>query len=145
MRALNSLGLTLFVTAVVLACDSPSGPGSGQISETAILTIEPGTAIVRGGGSVKLTATVKDEDGLATFPVDVSWSSSNQNVAAVHQGGIVRGLTAGQVQIFATWKTARGSAQVTVTQVTGMKPGPRCLERATSDHGQSLPKDDGEC
>jgi hypothetical protein len=36
MRASSSLGLTLFTTTLFLACDSPSGPGSGQIPETAV-------------------------------------------------------------------------------------------------------------
>ena len=35
MRVSISLGLTLFTTTLFLACDSPSGPGSGGIPETA--------------------------------------------------------------------------------------------------------------
>jgi hypothetical protein len=146
MRALNSLGLTLFATTLVVACDSPSGPGSARISETAVLTIEPGNAVVQAGASVKLTATIKDEDGLTTFPVDVSWLSSNQSVAAVHHGGMVQGLSAGQTQISATWKTARGTARVTVTEGTGMRPvSPPCLARAARDHGLLSPRDGGKC
>jgi hypothetical protein len=144
MRALNSLGLTLFATTLVLACESPSGPG-GQIAETAVLTIEPGNATVQGGASVKLTATIKDRNGLTTFPVGVSWLSSNQDVAAVHTGGFVQGLRAGQTEIVATWRNARGVARVTVTERPGKLAPPAC-PKLTSDEGELLiPDGNGKC
>jgi uncharacterized protein YjdB len=145
MRALNSLGLTLFATTLVLACDSPSGPG-GQIAETAVLTIEPGNAILQGGASVKLTATIKDQNGLATFPVGVSWLSSNQAVAAVREGGFVQGLRAGQTEIVATWRNARGIARVTVTDRPNKPDTPTC-PNLTADEREDLtiPKGDGKC
>ena len=146
MRALNSLGLSLFATTLVLACDSPSGPGAARISETAVLTIEPDNIVVQGGASAKLTATIKDEDGLTTFPVDVTWSSSNQDVASVQHGGMVQGLHAGQAQIFATWRAATGSARVTVIEGTVKKPlGSPCLVPTTRDHGPTFLKDGGRC
>jgi uncharacterized protein YjdB len=144
MRALNALGLTLFATTLVLACESPSGPG-GQIAETAVLTIEPGNATVQGGASVKLTATIKDRNGLTTFPVGVSWLSSNQDVAAVHTGGFVQGLRAGQTEIVATWRNARGTARVTVTDRPGKPDAPTC-PTLTSDEGELLvPDGNGKC
>lgn len=146
MRALHSLGLPLYATTLLAACNSPSGPGLARISTTAVLTVVPANAVVEPGASVQLTARIEDEDGLTTFPADVSWSSSNQAVAAVHHGGIVQGVSAGRARIFATWKTARGSARVTVTQSTGMKPvDPPCLERAARDHGLIFPGDGGKC
>jgi hypothetical protein len=145
MRALNSLGLTLFATTLVLACDSPSGPGMARISETAVLSIQPGNAIVQSGASVKLTARIKDENGLTTFPVGVSWSSSNQAVAAVHTGGSVQGLGAGQTQIIATWRNVRGIARVTVTARPG-KPGTPVCPKLTSDERELLiPGGAGKC
>jgi len=138
MRALNSLGLTLYATTLLVACNSPSGPGMARISETAVLSIKPGNAVVQAGASVKLTATIKDEDGLTTFPVDVSWLSSNQAVAAVHHGGMVQGINAGQTQIFATWRNARATARVTVTDRPDKEPGPPACLKRTSDEGQLL-------
>jgi hypothetical protein len=144
MRALNSLGLTLFAATLALACDSPSGPG-GEIAETAVLIIEPGNATLQGGASVKLTATIKDQNGVTTFPLGVSWLSSNQSVAAVHSGGFVQGLRAGQTEIVATWRNARGIARVTVTERLGKEPPPVC-PGLTSDEGELLvPGEDGKC
>ncbi len=145
MRALHFLGLPLCATTLLAACNSPSGPGLGRVSETAVLTVEPADAVVPAGASVKLTASIEDENGLTTYPVEVSWVSSNQAVAAVHHGGMVHGLSAGRTQIFATWKTARGSAWVTVTQGTGMRPvDPPCLAPAR-DHGLVFPPDGKKC
>jgi hypothetical protein len=144
MRALNSLGLTLFATTLVLACDSPSGPG-GQIAETAVLTIEPGNATLEGGASVKLTATIKDQNGLTTFPVGVSWLSSNQSVAAVHTGGFVQGLRAGQTEIVATWRNARGIARVTVTDRLGKEAPPLCPKLKADEPELLIPGGYGKC
>ena len=143
MRAFNSLGLPLFATALILACDSPSGPG-GQIAEPAVLTIEPGNATLQGGSSVKLTATIKDQNGQTTFPVGVSWLSSNQAVAAVQTGGFVQGLRAGRTDIVATWRNARGIARVTVTDRPGKPDAPTC-PMLTSGERELIPEGDGTC
>jgi hypothetical protein len=141
-----SLGLPLSVATLLVACNSPSGPGSPRLPESPVLTIEPGNAILQGGASVRLTATIKDEDGLTTFPVGVSWFSSNQAVAAVHTGGFVQGLNAGQTQITATWRNARGTARVTVTDRPREKPdAPPCLKRTAGDRELSIPDGSGKC
>jgi hypothetical protein len=145
MRALNSLELTLYATILLVACDSPSGPEMARVSETPVLTVEPGNAIVQSGASVKLTARIKDENGLTTFPVGVSWLSSNQAVAAVRTGGVVQGLHTGQTQIIATWRNARGIAQVTVTDRPGKEAPPVCPMLTTDERELLIPGGNGKC
>ncbi len=145
MRALNSLGLTVFATTLAMACTSPSGPG-GAVPDSPVMTIEPGSATLPGGSSMKFTATIKDEHGLTTFPVDVSWLSSNQSVAAARAGGVVQGISAGQTQIIATWRNARATARVTVTGRSSKKPDlPACPRVEASGRSLVIPTDGAEC
>ncbi|MBA3319199.1 MAG: Ig-like domain-containing protein [Gemmatimonadales bacterium] len=110
------------------------------------MTIEPGSATLPGGSSMKFTATIKDEHGLTTFPVDVSWLSSNQSVAAARAGGVVQGISAGQTQIIATWRNARATARVTVTGRSSKKPDlPACPRVEASGRSLVIPTDGAEC
>jgi hypothetical protein len=146
MRAVRSLGIVLVTTTLLPACDSPSGPGMSRISQSPVLIVVPGSATLEGGTSMKFTATVTDENGETTFPVDVSWVSSNQAVASVHHDGSVQGLNSGQAQIFATWKTARGSARVTVVGGRAPKPdGGPCQLPAVADADLVFPTGGKTC
>lgn len=136
MRTAFSPGLPLSVVALLVACGSPAGPG-GATLEVPVLSIEPGNSVVEGGTSLKLTASVRGEDGVASLPTDVTWFSSDQAVASVERGGTVRARQSGQATILANWQGATAIAKVTVTSPGGAKEDPpACLV---------IPKDGGKC
>lgn len=71
-----------------------------------------GASEVNIGSSIKLTATVKPDDASNK---DITWSSSNKNVATVDKNGNVKGLRAGTVTITVT--TVDGEHKATHTVV----------------------------
>jgi uncharacterized protein YjdB len=94
------------------------GPRSGHVPVTVTLgdhsvVVSPSSATVAAADSVQLTATVTGADG-GTLNVQVDWATLNPAVATVSSTGWVRGVTAGQVQIVATYSGVGGSSQVTV-------------------------------
>ena len=136
MNASFSLGIPLALATALLGCESPSGTGPSFVTDGPVMTLEPGSVVIKGGTSLKLRATVTGQDGGSTSPENVSWISSNEGVATVHTGGVVQGLSAGQTMIVATWQNTRATAQVTVTGGSSGKAPVACLV---------FPKDGGKC
>jgi uncharacterized protein YjdB len=94
------------------------GPRSGHVPVTVTVgdhsvAVTPASASVAAADSVQLTATVTGAGG-QTMNVQVEWATLNPAVATVSSTGWVRGVTAGQVQIVATYGGVGGSSQVTV-------------------------------
>jgi len=71
------------------------------------------------GGTVQLTATLRDADGNLLEHRRVEWSSGDEAVATVDQDGLVTGVARGVADIFATSEGVSGSAQVRVSGETG--------------------------
>lgn len=94
------------------------GPRSGHVPVTVTVgdhsvTVSPSTATVAAADSVQLTATVTAAGG-GTLDVQVEWATLNPSVATVSPSGRVRGVSAGQVQIVATYAGVGGGSTVTV-------------------------------
>ena len=98
------------------ACgDSGSGiqiPGASP-GAVAAITVSPSPASIQIGLTVQMAATAVDGQGNEVSG-DVSWTSSDLNVAAVDSQGLVTGLVAGAAAITATINTISGDAIVTV-------------------------------
>jgi len=117
--------LMRFVTRAVplvalLACGGDGGsPGpiapTGPIVTTIVVTA-PGIPL-QVGGSVTLSAEVRDETGAAMSGKTVTWTSANATVATVTSAGVVTGTGPGTTTISATADNKSGSATVTVAQI----------------------------
>ena len=150
MRALLPLEVIVSAAALLVACNSTTGPELPPPSNDpgiSVLTVAPSYAMIDGDRFVKLTAILSGSAARGLSQSDVAWSSSDTNVATVSGSGLVDGRKAGQVQIAATWKTAHGSATVVVLNQVGKKPippnSPPCLTRG-ADAGQlSIPGGSG--
>ena len=98
------------------ACSPSNGgilvPGSGPGAVVAVM-VSPSSASVEVGLTLQMTASSVDGAG-KEVPADVSWASSNNNVASVSDEGLVRAVAAGAVTITATAGTISRGASVTV-------------------------------
>jgi len=143
MRAALPLRIIVFAATLLVACDSTTGPELPPPSDDpgiSVLTVAPSFATIGGERFVTLEAILSGNATRGAHQSEVTWSSSDSNVATVQAGGLVQGRKAGRVQIAATWKSAHGSATVVVLNQVGKKPNspgsPRCL---------AIPTDGGMC
>ena len=98
------------------AC-SPSGggilvPGAGPGAVVAVM-VSPSSATIEVGQALQLNAMLVDAVGSEVLG-DVSWASSNNNVASVSDEGLVMAVAGGAVTITATAGAASRGATVTV-------------------------------
>lgn len=103
--------LSLSAVAVFQACESREVVA--VVVES--VGVEPTTATVYVGDSVRLTAVVTDDRGEVLQQAQPQWTSNAATVAQVDSGGMVRGLRAGTAEIWASYATQTGTARVTVT------------------------------
>jgi trimeric autotransporter adhesin len=81
------------------------------------VTITPTPDTVTLGGTIQLTATVKDTAGNTLTGRTVTWTSLNTGVATVSQTGLVTSVGVGTAAISAVSGGVTGLAEVTVNQV----------------------------
>lgn len=103
MRRLPAIAAWLAV-----GCGSPVAP-----SPPALLTISPGTSLLRTGGTETFSGFVANADGSGA-PVVPAWSSDNAAVATINGQGFVIAIAAGVCTIRASYKglTATRSLRV---------------------------------
>lgn len=103
---------------VIIFADIDGVRGSASITVTvppvASITITPSDASINIGGTVQLTATLKDAAGNTLTGRTVTWTSSNDLAAFVTSSGLVRGFLPGTATITATSEGISGTARVTV-------------------------------
>jgi uncharacterized protein YjdB len=99
---------------------------SGEASGTAEITVElpaPGPAVLISpetllfteiGATAELSATVLDEEGVEVEGAEVTWSTSDADVATVDEEGLVEAMGEGTATITATSGEISGTAEVTV-------------------------------
>ncbi len=81
----------------------------------AAVAVSPGTARLDApGGTLRLSAEVRDADGNVMPDAAVTWSSDAPDVAAVDASGLVTAVGAGMATVTATAGNATGSASITV-------------------------------
>ncbi|HEX6048310.1 MAG TPA: Ig-like domain-containing protein [Gemmatimonadaceae bacterium] len=105
-------------TAIVFATiDGVIGTATVTVRQVpvATVTISPPTAEVVAGGTVQLSASVRDGNGAELPGRLVGWSSSDDATATVSSTGLVSGIKAGTVTITASSEGKSGTATVTVT------------------------------
>jgi hypothetical protein len=85
---------------------------SGPVVSTVVIA-SPSGSIFRND-TLRLTASVRDQNGAELSGKTVAWSSSNSLVASVDSSGRVIGLTAGQVAVTAAAEGKSGAVQITV-------------------------------
>lgn len=109
MKKIKLRALLLSVTLLLLAlpgCKKP-GEGSEPTPESATVTISPGTAKLKVGETLKLTATITPKDAKG---IKLSWSSSDPEVAQVDRSsGEVKGIKAGKAIITARLSSGKSA------------------------------------
>ena len=107
------------VASVVPACGGDESPGPVAPPTPVATTVEvvPATARLTAlGETVRLTATVRDQDGGAISGASIGWTTGDAAVATVDAAGLVTAVATGTATITATSGSASGTASVTVTQ-----------------------------
>jgi uncharacterized protein YjdB len=109
-------------TANILATsDLISGSTTLTITEATLMsiTLTPGNSIIAMGTDQQFTAFGIYSDGTTTdLSKQVSWTSSDPNVAIVKGSGVVEGVESGKTQITATTGMIAGATTATVKAAT---------------------------
>jgi probable HAF family extracellular repeat protein len=93
-------------------CDDPTGAARIESVE---ITAPSDTVVI--DRSLQLTATVRDARGRMISDREVTWSSSNSNVATVSPTGLVRGMTLGRTSV-----TARVADRADMIEIVVARP-----------------------
>ena len=90
------------------------------------VTISPATVTLDSfDETMRLTATVQDQDGLAMPGFTITWSSSDESVVTVDSDGLAKATGNGTAAVRASVEGASGTAEVTVEQqVAGVRVSP---------------------
>ncbi len=118
--------LTATVTAVGSGQAVITGTSGGKTGTATVnvaltpvgsVTISPSSASVTLGGTVQLTATVKDTAGNILTGRTITWSSLTKTVATVSPTGLVTAVGIGSTVISASTGGQTGLSTITVAQV----------------------------
>ncbi len=118
---------TGFVTAVaagsaIITATSEGVNGAAAVGVTvpaqapaASITIAPADATAQVGGTVQLTATLKDANGNVLTGRTITWASLAPAIATVSAAGLITGVSAGTAAITASADAQTATAQVTIS------------------------------
>jgi hypothetical protein len=102
-------------TATIVVSTNGTGGGTGGGSTTVYVFISPDAGTIQAvGGTLQLSASVRDGLGNLTSNQAVTWSSLDGSLASVSSTGLVTGLMAGTARIRATQNTVSDTAWITV-------------------------------
>ena len=93
---------------------SPPPTPPPETPQPATVTVEPDSAVVVAGDTVRLTARVLDQRARVISGAPVTWTSGDPTVAAVDATGLVTGLKEGQANVTAASGPASASTPLTV-------------------------------
>lgn len=101
------------VVALILAvaCGEPTGPTTAPVADV-IVTLPSTTVTI--GSTTQASVLLKDASGNALTGREVSWSSSDPNVASVTGNGTITALSKGSATITATSEGKSGVTTITV-------------------------------
>jgi Carboxypeptidase regulatory-like domain/Bacterial Ig-like domain (group 2) len=106
------LAIIVPLSIVVSGCESstPSNPSNTTVASVIVAGTPPAA-----GASSQFTAIAVRPDGSSeSVTSKATWRSSNTSVATVSAGGVVTAVTAGSVEISATYANTKGSLTFTV-------------------------------
>jgi len=109
------------VVTIIAESEGQSDSSTLTVTPAAVATVQvsPGTASIGIGGTVQLSASVKDAYGIVLTGRTVSWSSNASGTASVSSSGLVTGQNGGQATITATSEGHSGTSLITVTASGG--------------------------
>src|SRR5207249_1403049 len=112
-------GVAVGSATITATSEGQSGTASVTVAivPVASVTVSPTAANMYVGGTVQLTAILKDAAGSMLSGRVISWTSSNVAIATVSAAGLVTGGAVGAVTITATSEGQSGTAAVTVSSV----------------------------
>src|SRR4051794_16421865 len=113
--------------------DPPQLPPGAALN----LLVAPSTATLKGGHTLQLTANRQDARGPSVAPEQVTWTSSNINIARIGADGTVVGAGPGTVQITARWHGIQGTATVIV--LGNAPPAQPCASLSVAAVGTRVP------
>lgn len=104
-------------TATITAA---AGAASGSATVTVAqavgsVTVSPAEAVLAPGDTVRLAAEALDANGHPVESAEFSWTSDDEAVATVDASGLAMAVADGVATIAASSGTARGAAEITVT------------------------------
>jgi uncharacterized protein YjdB len=110
-------GVSNGVTVITASSDGKSGSASIRVRTPPVESIElvPAAAEIGISETLDLVAITRDKDGNVVAGPEISWSSSDNQVATISQTGIVTGVAAGTAKITAMVEGEKGWALITVT------------------------------
>jgi uncharacterized protein YjdB len=115
-RMLSLFALTAVFT--LAACDSSTDPGPPAGPIVAELEVTPSeVTFIALGQTEIIEATARDEDEVEIEDPDITWSSSDEDVATVNDAGVVEAVGNGEATITAEAGDVSASVEVTVEQV----------------------------
>jgi trimeric autotransporter adhesin len=112
----NVTGVAIGNITISATSEGKTGTASVEVTEIPVgsVTVQPATASIIIGGTVELTATVRDDRGNPLEGRTIDWSSQSPNVATVSDQGVVSGVGAGVAEIRASTGGRTGRALITV-------------------------------
>ena len=139
MRAVPSIFYAAIAT-LLLGCSDSTGPSETPAvrnpgaPEGLSFQVAPSTATLQLGEFLPFRTTYAGNPALSRGAASVAWHSSDESIATVSRHGLVRGVSAGQAQIVATWGAYQAFAVVTVIGPWIKHPDPTvCLKRDPAD------------
>jgi alpha-tubulin suppressor-like RCC1 family protein len=81
------------------------------------ITVTFASPSIAAGSTVLAAVSGLDQNGTAIAVSGVTWSSNNEGIATVSDGGVVTGVSVGSAQITATSGTVQGAATINVSPV----------------------------
>jgi uncharacterized protein YjdB len=148
----SSLGLVTAIGAgtTTIRASAEGKTGSAQVVVTApnppapvaSVVVNPATTNLVVGGTVTLSATVRDASGATLSGRVVTWSTSSAQIATVSDAGVVTAVATGSATITATSEGKSGIATVIVqapapTAVASVQVDPATLSLHTK-HAETL-------
>jgi hypothetical protein len=112
------------------------------------IEIDPLSAPIIVGGTIKLNATARVFNGNPRSDVNLAWASENPSVAAVDAAGMVTGIGPGKATLRASSGSASGTVAVNVVKNTlsGLSVEPASANGRTGDviHFKAVPSGSSE-
>jgi len=104
-------------TALLMACSGSDPMGPGVSSAVASVTIEPVTAMLSVGSTLRLKVIVHDAAGHELADRAIIFTSSDERVVSVDAKGLVRALAEGEATLTATSEGKSSRTSISVVPV----------------------------